>query len=237
MSSSSLRGLLSPVDPARAHDAGRPVGTVRSFESTRPLESIRPFPSARPSPTPVPPTDTARPRMAAGALLRDYDGCVLLVRPTYKPGWDIPGGMVEPGESPAQACVREVREELGLDVHPGRLLVVDWAPHPLEGDKVLWIFDGGELPWSLSDLDLRREEIAEVRWAHAALLHRYTPDRLARRLVLAVRALERGGTVYAEHGRNLHVLPGTGTTGPGAPDAGHEPEGHRPTGIATRPAS
>jgi 8-oxo-dGTP diphosphatase len=36
----------------------------------------------------------------------------MLVRPTYKPYWDIPGGYVEPGETPKDACVREVFEEL-----------------------------------------------------------------------------------------------------------------------------
>jgi 8-oxo-dGTP diphosphatase len=83
--------------------------------------------------------------MAAGVLIRDTDDNVLLVKPTYKDGWDIPGGYVEPGESPAQACSRELVEELGLRSPVGRLLVVDWAPHPDEGDKVLWIFDGGTM--------------------------------------------------------------------------------------------
>src|SRR2546427_4897446 len=57
----------------------------------------------------------ATPRIAAGVLFRDPDGRVLLVKPTYKAGWDIPGGYVEPGESPKQAALREVREELGIE--------------------------------------------------------------------------------------------------------------------------
>ena len=85
----------------------------------------------------------ATPRMAAGVLFRDPEGRVLLVKPSYKAGWDIPGGYVEPGESPKQAAQREVLEELGIEVPIGRLLVVDWAPHPNEGDKILFIFDGG----------------------------------------------------------------------------------------------
>jgi 8-oxo-dGTP pyrophosphatase MutT (NUDIX family) len=70
----------------------------------------------------------ARKRMAAGALFRDEDGRVLLVNPTYKPTWDLPGGAVEKEESPHAACRREVAEELGLDRVPGRVLVVDWVP-------------------------------------------------------------------------------------------------------------
>jgi 8-oxo-dGTP diphosphatase len=69
----------------------------------------------------------ARKRMAAGALFRDKDGLVLLVDPTYKPTWVLPGGPSRK-ESPQAACRREVAEELGLDRVPGRVLVVDWVP-------------------------------------------------------------------------------------------------------------
>ena len=70
----------------------------------------------------------AKPRVAAGALFFDEQDNVLLVKPTYKDGWDIPGGYVEPGETPIEACQREVKEELGLELPVRRLLVVDWAP-------------------------------------------------------------------------------------------------------------
>lgn len=69
-----------------------------------------------------------RKRMAAGALFRDEAGGVLLVDPVYKAVWDLPGGVVEAEESPHAACRREVREELGLDRAPGRILAVDWVP-------------------------------------------------------------------------------------------------------------
>ncbi|MEV4240129.1 MULTISPECIES: NUDIX hydrolase [unclassified Nocardia] len=78
----------------------------------------------------------ARARLAAGALFVRGDE-VLLVHKTYGNGWDIPGGYVEPGEAPASACRREVREELGIDRLPKRLLVHDWAPSEGEGDKTL----------------------------------------------------------------------------------------------------
>jgi 8-oxo-dGTP diphosphatase len=50
--------------------------------------------------------------VSAGALFVDEYDRVLLVEPTYKSYWDIPGGYVEPGESPLAACAREVHEEL-----------------------------------------------------------------------------------------------------------------------------
>jgi ADP-ribose pyrophosphatase YjhB (NUDIX family) len=60
-------------------------------------------------------------RIGAGLICRDDQGRVLLVRPTYKPTWEIPGGVVEAGESPAATVAREVAEELGLELGVGRL--------------------------------------------------------------------------------------------------------------------
>jgi ADP-ribose pyrophosphatase YjhB (NUDIX family) len=49
---------------------------------------------------------------AAGALFFDDFSRLLLVQPSYKPGWEIPGGFLQPGETPTEAAVREVAEEL-----------------------------------------------------------------------------------------------------------------------------
>ena len=139
----------------------------------------------------------ATPRMAAGVLFRDADGRVLLVKPSYKSGWDIPGGYVEPGESPKQAARREVLEELGIEVPIGRLLVVDWAPHPDEGDKVLFIFDGGDLE-NRNVSSAAPDEIEEVKFWAEGDLPRLLPARLRDRVANALHA--NGAGTYLEHG-------------------------------------
>jgi 8-oxo-dGTP diphosphatase len=139
----------------------------------------------------------ATPRVAAGVLFRDEAGRVLLVKPTYKDGWDIPGGYVEPGESPKQAAAREVREELGLKQPIGRLLVVDWAPHHDEGDKLLFIFDGGTLSRDVDGLVIEKAEIDRVEFVLLADVTDRMPRRLHERLVSAFAP---GNDPYLEHG-------------------------------------
>ena len=67
--------------------------------------------------------------VSAGAILLDQQGRLLVLKPTYKSGWTIPGGIMEAdGETPWQACRREVFEETGLHVDGWRVVCVDTRP-------------------------------------------------------------------------------------------------------------
>ncbi|MGJ5754345.1 ADP-ribose pyrophosphatase YjhB (NUDIX family) [Streptomyces puniciscabiei] len=149
----------------------------------------------------------AHPRMAAGALFFDDADRILLIEPSYKDYRDIPGGYVEHGESPLQACVREVHEELGIKPPIGRLLVVDWAPNPGEGDKVLYLFDGGRLSaGQRQQIALQADELRGFGFHHAEELPEITIPRLVRRITAGIQARASGLTAYLEHG----MSPGAG---------------------------
>lgn len=147
------------------------------------------------------PLDRSRPYVAAGVLFFDDAGRILLVQPTYKNHWDIPGGYVETGETPAQAAAREVREELGIEAPVGPLLIADWAPHPDEGDKLLFVFDGGVLTTSqLNGIHLQTDELASCAFRDATEAVTLLIPRLGRRVAAAIDAHHGGHTTYLERG-------------------------------------
>jgi RimJ/RimL family protein N-acetyltransferase/8-oxo-dGTP pyrophosphatase MutT (NUDIX family) len=105
-------------------------------------------------------------RVISQGLIRNADGDVLLCELTYKREWDLPGGVVDPHESPGSAVAREIREELGLTLPNLGLRLVNWLP-PWRGwdDAVLFVFDLGVHPRDLvDDLVLERREIRAVHW-------------------------------------------------------------------------
>lgn len=147
----------------------------------------------------------ARKRMAAGVLFRDNTGRVLLVQPSYKDNWEIPGGAVEADESPWAAVTREVAEELGWERPLGRLLVVDYVrPQDSRPEGVIFVFDGGVLDETdLVGLVFPDGEIL------SAGLHTMDEARgkvkplLADRLVVALQAAEQGTTALCEQGQRV----------------------------------
>ena len=144
----------------------------------------------------------ARKRMAATAFLRDAQGRVLLVNPSYKELWDLPGGAVEADESPHAACRREVAEELGLDRPPGRILAVDWvAARPERPEGLLVVYDGGVLPEAeISRIVLGDGELTEFAFvAPDEVATRVTPL-LARRVASCLEALAAGTVAALENG-------------------------------------
>ncbi|WP_370940720.1 NUDIX domain-containing protein [Amycolatopsis sp. cg13] len=146
-----------------------------------------------------------RKNAAAGVLARDEHGRILFVSPTYKPFLEIPGGLVEDDESPLAACRREVREELGIDVPVGRLLVVDWLPtHGVWRDSLQFIFDGGVLSREqIGAIRLASDEVSRFEFLGLEVARPQLRPSKARRISLAHQAFLAGETVYGEFGRRL----------------------------------
>jgi 8-oxo-dGTP pyrophosphatase MutT (NUDIX family) len=142
--------------------------------------------------------------VGAGALITDDDARVLLVKPTYKPGWEIPGGSMDPDEYPRETVRRELAEELGLVLEPGALLAVDFMlarperPRP----STMYVFDGGRLTAAQrAAIVLQKEELSEYRYVPLDELEHYLAGRLLRRMRAAHRRLTSGeGPIELENG-------------------------------------
>src|ERR1022692_45837 len=164
--------------------------------------------------------------VSAGAMIFDRSGRLLILKPTYKSGWTIPGGVMEAdGETPWEACRREVREECGLDVQSGRLACVDFRPprparpprpgrpgesghpgKPASPGGIRFLFDCGRLDdASLAAVVLQQAEISEYRLVKLPKALKLLRKPIGHRVAAARRA---GGARYLENGK---PVPGIGS--------------------------
>jgi 8-oxo-dGTP pyrophosphatase MutT (NUDIX family) len=110
------------------------------------------------------------PKFTVGAIcfIERPDGALLFVRLAYREAWGAPGGLLKRGEAPADAAVREVREEVGLDIalvgQPA--IVVDPVPQRIDV-----VYRARPLVHAdLADVCPRGPEIVEAKW--------FPPDQL-----------------------------------------------------------
>ncbi|MEU7750608.1 NUDIX hydrolase [Micromonospora sp. NPDC049171] len=138
---------------------------------------------------------------AAAAFITDRDGNVLLVKPTYRDHWAFPGGYVDEGEYPHDACAREIREELGISVVVGNLLVVDWAPPAGERPRAIisFTFDCGSVD-NLDGFDLPGQELADVAFVPPREAERHLPGNVAMRVQAAMSARDLHAPLYLAGG-------------------------------------
>jgi len=136
--------------------------------------------------------------IVVAALITDAADNVLIVQPAHKDGWILPGGYVETGESPRQACQREIAAELGVSTNePERLLTVDYRGHT--GEYVMFIFDGGIFT---------EEQKQQITLPPTLIAHQFVNvdealqllrPNSARRLPLALAARTSEAITYLEH--------------------------------------
>lgn len=147
--------------------------------------------------------------MAVGVLFFDEQNRLLIVKPTYKDHWSIPGGVVDKDESPRQACIREVEEELGLKIIKLQLLCLDYmspavSGYPTKGENMQLIFFGGQLEQSVIEtITLAENELSEFRFVSLDEAMSLVSQRLARRLPHCLQSLHNNTVVYLEGGERV----------------------------------
>lgn len=111
-------------------------------------------------------------RVAVGALIFNDKKQVLVVKPSYRDYWMLPGGVVEKSESLSLALLRELKEELGLiiDAKNINLAIVDYRPEKFEDnikkdDSLQIVFDCGEIDENaVRSIEIDNDEIVDFQF-------------------------------------------------------------------------
>ncbi|WP_107047221.1 NUDIX hydrolase [Streptomyces sp. NRRL F-2664] len=144
---------------------------------------------------------------AASVVFTAGDGGILLVQPAYgrTDRWNLPGGGIDSdiGEIPRAAARREVREELGLDLAPGRLLAVNWSHKPGRPARIRFLYDGGVLDApTLARIRLDPAELLQWRTVPREELRTLVKGVLRRQITACLEARARGtGPLELHEGR------------------------------------
>jgi len=143
-------------------------------------------------------------RSAVAILFFNSQKEILVLKPSYKKDWTIPGGVVEKNESLKVALLREIKEEIGLDFAGDlKLAVLDYKSTRIDNgivksDSLHVLFDGGELDdYNIALIKVDNEEIIEYKF----LLPNEALNLLGEPLRKRIEAyLKSGEAVYLEDG-------------------------------------
>jgi len=141
--------------------------------------------------------------MGAGALILNEKNEVLLVKPSYKDHWSIAGGIVDEKESPKETLIREVKEEIGLDLQEAKFLSIDYVSnYDDRGDNLQLIFFGGVLNEAeIKNIKVDGQEIVDYKFVKIDEVGNYSNHRTTKRLIKSFEALKNNIALYLEDGK------------------------------------
>ena len=142
----------------------------------------------------------SRKTVGSGAVFLDEKQRILIVKPNYKEGWNLPGGRVENDESPTEACAKEVFEEIGLKKSIQQLACVQYMKKAaMNHDHIRLAFFGGILSESeIRSIKLQQEELTEFKFAALSEMKGYVDQHLLSLIESAIAAQRENKVIYIE---------------------------------------
>lgn len=139
-------------------------------------------------------------RMGAGVLIFNKKNELLITKTNYKEGRTIPGGVVDKNESPREACLREVREEIDIALKDIRFLALDYtSPEGDKSESLQFIFYGGVIDeTAIAQIKLGEDEITEYKFADIETALSLLNKKLAKRIPRCMETLKNNCPIYLE---------------------------------------
>ena len=141
---------------------------------------------------------------SGAAVIRNSKGELLIVKPNYKDYWEVPGGMTELNETPRQAVIREIEEELGIQTLNHHLFCIDFAiSEPF--NRILFVFDCGTIDEETTNsIRLEQDELVEYQFLPFEEAFKILGPQLSNRLKNSVHAIKDKTCVYLENGNPIN---------------------------------
>lgn len=141
-------------------------------------------------------------RLGTSILIFNKKGELLIVKPSYKDNWILPGGVVEKNESPLQAVLRETREEINLKLKNLIFLAIDFVPQSgFKSDYLHFVFSAGQLKdKELGKIKIDNQEIIDFKFLPPSEAIKLLRKKIQRRLPACLKALKENKTFYLEQG-------------------------------------
>jgi ADP-ribose pyrophosphatase YjhB (NUDIX family) len=140
-------------------------------------------------------------RMAAGVMFFNQNGELLILKPIYKDGWTIPGGIVDQDESPRECCQREIKEEISLDIKELAFVCVDYKHKQGYSESLQFMFYGGILrEEQIEKIKLDRKELSEFKFVSVREAVEILSPNLRKRILDCRETIKNKKAIYLENG-------------------------------------
>ena len=144
-------------------------------------------------------------RGAAGVIFFNGKKEILIVKPNYRDGWLLPGGAIDDNESPRQAAIREIKEELDLQINNLQLVCVDYKiKHDYKPEGYFFVFYGGKLSnKEIENIKLQDKELTEMKFVDMTEAKGKLMPGIVNRLDEVMVAIKNNRIVYLENGQEV----------------------------------
>ncbi len=143
----------------------------------------------------------SRKAVSAAALFFNRENKILILKPSYKDYWALPGGVSDFYESPWKTCLREIKEEINLDISEERKLLSVFYAFSKEKDReyIQFLFYGGKLDnKQMKSIKIDNNEIVDFKFIKPEEGVNFLSKETAERVLKSIKAIKDNRIAYWE---------------------------------------